>query len=539
MGGDDRTTKLLEAGLALAADLSLDSLLQRIVDLAAELTGARYAALGVLGPDGDELVDFLTHGVTTEERAAIGPLPKGRGILGALIHDARLLRIDDIAKDPRSVGFPPNHPPMRSFLGAPVRSRGTVFGNIYLAEKEGAASFATEDEEVLRVLATQAGVAIENARLFEGAHQRELRLAAVAEITARILEGGSGEEILRLVVVRARELIGAATSCIVIPDAAGPDLVVRVASGEHAIDLEGLVVPRHSSVSGDVIDTGKAAVLDDPSQEARAYQPMFQAGRMGPSIFVPLAVRGQPFGTLTVANSSGGPRFAARHVDLVQAFADQASLGLEYTRAQAELGRLVLVEDRERIAKDLHDGVIQALFAVGLGLQGTAALVGDRRLAARLEEGVSEIDRVIGDLRSYIFGLRPEILAESRVTEALEQLAHDFEARTGIVAATDLDRGLDTALTEHAADLVQVAREALSNVGRHSHATTCRVTLHRVGDAAVLEIDDDGSGFALDGPRRMGMGLGNLRARVESLGGELSIESVEGEGTTLSVRLPL
>ncbi|MDH4111352.1 MAG: GAF domain-containing sensor histidine kinase [Actinomycetota bacterium] len=374
---DARAGMLIEAGLALASELDLDAVLDRIVELAVAITGARYGALGVLGEDRPRIERFITHGVTAEQRAAIGDPPVGHGILGLLIRERRPMRIPEIGADPRSAGFPPNHPPMHSFLGAPVKALGQIFGNIYLTEKQDAAEFTEDDEQALVVLATQAGVAIENARLYE-----------------------------------------------------------------------------------------------------------------------------------------------------------------ETRRHQEELARLELLEERERIAKELHDGVIQALFAVGMGLQGTAAMTSDAEIARRIENATEEVDRAIRDLRNYIFGLRPGILADRQLGQALQQLAAEFQERTDVLTIVDVDGAVAAELASRAADVVQLVREALSNVGRHADATSCRVSLRRSDGGAELEIDDDGRGFDPATPSS-GMGMGNLRARISSLGGELSIESVAGEGTTIIALLPL
>jgi signal transduction histidine kinase len=374
--GRDRTELLIEAGLALASELSLGAVLQRIVELAVDITGARYGALGVLGDDG-RIEEFITEGITPEERVAIGDPPAGHGILGVLISEARPLRLDDIADDPRSVGFPPNHPLMRSLLGMPVMARGRVFGNIYLTEKQDASAFTDEDERMLRVLATQAGVAVENARLYE-----------------------------------------------------------------------------------------------------------------------------------------------------------------ETQRAQSELRRLEVLDERERIAKELHDGVIQSLFAVGMSLQGAAALTQDENMTTRIESAVEDIDRAIRDLRNYIFGLRPGILADRQLDQALRELAAEFEERTDVVTVVEVDPTVASELASIASDVVQLAREALSNVSRHAEATTCRVTLRHENGGAMLEIDDDGRGFELSSSHG-GLGLANLRERIDSLGGSLDIQSRAGEGTTVRATLPL
>ncbi len=535
----DRTSLLLEAGLALASELSLDAVLQRIVDLAVQITGAKYGALGVLGPN-ERIVEFVTTGVTPEQRRAIGHPPTGRGILGVLIRDARPLRLSEISKDPRSVGFPPNHPPMHSFLGAPVKARGRVFGNIYLTEKQGAPEFGTEDEEALVVLATQAGVAVENARLYEEARLREQRLEAVREIANAILEQTEPDGVLELVARRAKELVDADLATIATPAPEEGSLLLAAAEGANAERLRGRVFPIEGSVSGDVIRSGKPVILDDASADERTYQPIVREGEMGPAILVPLAAGDRPLGTLAVANRLSGRRFDEDALQMLETFAGQASVALEYGRVHRELRRLAVMEDRERIAKELHDGVIQSLFAVGMGLQAAGTLSKDAELEARIEGAVNEIDRVIRDLRNYIFGLRPGILADRQLDQAIRQLATDFEQKTGVTTVVEIDGTIASELASRAADVVQLAREALSNVGRHAGAATCRVSLSRSDDGAgILEIDDDGLGFDLEQARNKGQGLRNLDERAASLGGKLKVVSTAGEGTTVAITMPL
>jgi signal transduction histidine kinase len=534
-GTQERYERLLEAGLALSSELSLPAILQRIVELAAGITGARYGALGVLGRDG-RITEFVTTGVTPEQRAAIGHIPVGRGILGVLIDEAAPLRLRNIADDPRSVGFPPNHPPMRSFLGAPVTARGQVFGNIYLTEKQGAAEFDAEDERALVLLAAQAGVAVENARLYEEAAARAKRLEALRAITVAILAGtdDAGEPVA-LVARHARELVGADLATLAVPAAEG-ELVIEAADGLGADELRGAVFPLEGSVTGEVVRTGKAVVLADAAADPRTAQPVVGGG-IGPAAFVPLAVRGRTFGTLVVGNAAGGPPLREAAVQLLETFAEQAAVALEYARLQRELQRLAVLEDRERIAKELHDGAIQALFAVGMGLQGSAMLAGDSELRRRIENAVEELDRVIRDLRSYIFGLRPGILADRQLDQALQRLVEELQQRGGIVAVAEIDPDAAAELTGKAADLIQLAREALSNVGRHAAAATCRVSLYRTEEGAVLEVDDDGRGFDPARPAG-GQGLRNLRERAAALGGQTEITSAPGEGTRVRVTIP-
>lgn len=539
MTSEDRKDQLLESALVLASDLSLPAVLQRIVELAVSLTKARYGALGVLQSDG-RIRDFITVGISPQQRQAIGPLPQGKGILGVLISDARPLRLHRIADDPRSVGFPPNHPPMHSFLGAPVKARGKVFGNIYLTEKQGADEFDADDQAALEVLANQAGVAIENARLYEEARRHGQWLDAVREISTAILSGSEIDGVLQTIARRARELVNATTATIVMPppDGEAGTLTIRVADGAHAAELVGLKVPIEGSISGDVIKRGRSRVLTDASRDGNTYQPMVARGEMGPMVFVPLVRQGQPFGTLAVANADSGPPFDEEAVRLVETFADQASVALEYGRAQRELNRLSVLDERERIGRELHDGVIQSLFSVGMGLQAAATRSGDPEVETRIEAAVGEIDRAIRDLRNYIFGLRPGILADRQLEQALEDLAREFGEKSGVTTVTDIDGTVAAELAPRAADLVQLTREALSNVGRHAQASTCRVSLRREGDDAVLEIDDDGQGFDLSAPPT-GHGLRNLRERGTEIGGRVAVLSKAGEGTTVQIAIPV
>ena len=278
-------------------------------------------------------------------------------------------------------------------------------------------------------------------------------------------------------------------------------------------------------------------MLADASADERVIQPIVRAG-VGPAVFIPLAVRGRILGTLTVANAKGGPLLPETEVQLVETFAEQAAVAIEYGRLQRELQRLALLEDRERIAKELHDGAIQALFAVGMGLQGSAALAASDELRERIQDAVEELDRVIRDLRNYIFGLRPGILADRQLDQALQRLCEEFQERTGVVAIAEIDRQVAAELASQAGEVVQLAREALSNVSRHAEAATCRLSLYRAEDGRVLEVDDDGCGFDPAAAAGTGHGLRNLQERAEGLGGRAEISSSLGQGTNLRVTLP-
>jgi signal transduction histidine kinase len=533
----DRKDMLLEAGLALASELSLPMVLQRIVDLAAQVTDARYGALGVIG-DGGELDEFITTGLSVKQRRAIGPLPRGHGILGLLIREPRSVRIENIGSHSKSVGFPANHPPMTSFLGAPVQAMGTVFGNIYLTEKRSAAVFSQEDEESLIILATQAGVAIANATLYQRSHQRERWLNALRAISTDILAGSDSDSLFASIAEHARDLAGADAATILTTSSVPGQLVVAAAVGAHADKVRGQTVPALKSISGEVMESGTPLVTESAATHRDAYQPIIRLGRVGPAIFVPLRVRGRATGTLMVANVTGGRRFSEDTIRLVQTFADQASVAIEYARAQIDLRRLELMDERERIAKELHDGIIQSLFAVGMNLQSTALMSVSPETAARVEKAVDELDRVIRDLRNYIFGLRPGILADRQLNQALEAIGEQVSSTLQIPIAVEVDGEISAALSSRSHEIVQLTREALSNISRHSRAKHGGVRLARRGTNAILTVEDDGIGFDHEGTPSGG-GMRNMRERVAAIGGKLRVTSTDGKGTKLLFTIPL
>ena len=533
----DRKDVLLEAGLTLASELSLPIVLQRIVDLAADVTDARYGALGVIG-EGDRLIEFVTTGISAKQRKAIGALPTGRGVLGLLIHEPKPVRIKNISEHPQSVGFPTNHPPMHSFLGAPVQAMGRVFGNIYLAEKRTADEFSKEDEEALMVLATQAGVAIANASLYEEVRSRERWLDALRDITDKMLSGADETTLLESIAEHACDLAGAEAATIITASATPGQLVVGAAVGARATEVRGQLLPSDGSISGAVMKSGQSMSFDDVSSDPRAYQPIMRLGRYGPAFFGSLRVPGGVSGTLMVANLQGGQRFDKSKVRLVETFADQASVAIQYGRAQAELRRLGLMDERERIAKELHDGIIQSLFAVGMGLHGTALMASSPEIGGRIESAVEELDRVIRDLRNYIFGLRPGILADRQLDQALRLLAEETRRGSDITVEVNVDAQLAAALSGRSAEIVQLTREALSNISRHARATRAAMSLSRRGSTAVLSIEDNGVGFDPNGDS-IGSGMPNMQARATALGGNLDVTSEAGKGTKLRINFPI
>ncbi|HEX6263338.1 MAG TPA: GAF domain-containing sensor histidine kinase [Actinomycetota bacterium] len=534
---DRRREALIRAGLTLASELSLPVVLQKLTELACLVADARYGALGVLDRSGRRIERFVTHGVTSEERRAIGDLPRGRGILGVLIREARPLRLDRIRDDPRSVGFPPHHPVMTSFLGVPIMVRGNVFGNLYLTEKRGGDPFTEEDEEAVMTLATQAGVAVENARLYQEARAARERLEAIGRVTAAILEGREIDEVLRLIADRARDLAGGDLASVSVP-VGGGRLGLRVVVGELADQLEGEEYEAEGSIAEEVMRTGRPLLIPDLSEDPRKGQPVVRIGRIGPGIYLPLSVGDRRFGTLLVANLLGGRSFDRDDADVVRMFAAQAAVALEYARFREELQRLAVLEDRERIAQELHDGVIQSLFAVGMSLQATAGMAEDPETSERLNHAVDAVDGAIRDLRNYIFGLRPGALADRQLAISLEELTKSFDESTGLTVIASIDRDVAARLVGRETEVLQAAREAISNAVRHSGGETVRVSLRQEGQDAILEVADDGSGFDPAHVEGRGQGLGNLLHRADSLGGRLQIISDEG-GTTVRITLPL
>ncbi len=364
------------------------------------------------------------------------------------------------------------------------------------------------------------------------------RMQAVIEVTQAIMEGES-ERALRLIAHHARVLAGADQSMVAVPEPGGETLLVRAADGDRAQALLGSRMPVSKSLAGEAFRTGKPINVPDVQRDIRAHQPTAIAGHFGPTFCMPLRVAGRSFGTLVVANQRGGTPFAGESLKVVELFASQAAVALEHVRLREELQRLAVLEDRERIAKELHDGVIQGLFAVGMQLQATEAKADNpETVRSRLSGAVEGIDVAIRDLRNYIFGLRPGILADRQLDQALRQLAEEFQEKSGILTVVDIDARIAAQFGNSSAQLIQVAREALSNVARHAKASTCRLSLAQRGEQGVLEIDDDGQGFDLANDPH-GQGLRNMRERVEAIGGEFSVDSSPTEGTTVRIALPI
>ncbi|MDO3700355.1 GAF domain-containing sensor histidine kinase [Micromonospora sp. C28SCA-DRY-2] len=530
----ERLRALLDAVVGIGTDLDLRSTLQRIVAAACELAGARYGALGVIGAD-RMLHDFVTYGIDPELHAKIGDLPHGRGVLGLLIDDPRPVRMPDITRHPKSYGFPPHHPPMHSFLGVPVRIRDQVFGNLYLAEKQGAAEFTEDDEEIVVALAAAAGVAIENARLYALAHQRERWLAATAEITSVLLGEVRRTDALALVARRAREVAEAELALVLLYDPEAGRFTVEVVdgAGDQAAALVGTALPAAETSFAAAVAEGRHDVVDDLAHAA----PWPALLHTGPAVVSPLATADTLHGVLVIAHRPDHVPPGTEDQMLAQlgSFAGQAALAMERARGQEERELLVVLEDRERIARDLHDVVIQRLFATGLQLQSAAPMAAKPELAKRINAAVDDLDATIKDIRRTIFELRTPMSAALRteIREAVEVAAESLGYRPSLELAGPIDSAVPDAVRP---DLTAVLREALSNAVRHARADRVAVAVRVDAGQVSVTVTDDGVGCD---PAAARGGLVNLRERAERHGGVFEVRPVTPHGTELHWSVPL
>ena len=540
-GRDSSFHGLVEAGIALSSELTLEALLQRLVETAAELTGARYAALGVIDTTGRELERFVTHGIDPETHAAIGNLPRGRGILGVLIRDARPLRLHDLTGDDRSVGFPANHPPMRTFLGVPILLRGVAYGNLYLTEKEGGADFTGEDEEVVTLLASQAAVAIENARLYESSREWARQLESLDEITNAILSEMEPNRLLRLVVDRARALLDARFVAVLV---ATPDglLEIAAAEGEHAEELVGLRVAADRSKSGKVFEQGAGVRVDSVLDDPDADQDLMRRVGARAGLWAPLVARGESIGVLMALDRRGDdPRFTDVDLRLVQRFASRAAVAVDLSRrvARATVQRIVdgQEQERRRLSRELHDETGQALTSILLGLKGIEDAQGTDRFLAALADLRALAVATLQDVRRLAVELRPKALDDFGLVPALERLTSTFAEQTGIDAQLESQLPDARLPSEIETVLYRVVQEALTNVVKHARAQHVSVLLHaRPGKVAVV-IEDDGRGIAESDGSGDGIGLVGMRERIALVGGRLELES-SANGTTIVVEVP-
>jgi signal transduction histidine kinase len=534
-----RLRLLLDAVVTMAGDLTLDSVLARIVTIAGQLADARYAALGVLATDpGQALRTFVHHGIDGEVVTKIGALPTGQGLLGLLIDDPRPIRLRDIAAHPASSGFPAHHPPMTSFLGVPIRIRDRVFGNLYLTEKVNGEEFTATDEDVVVALAAAAGTAIENARLYEEAEHRQAWLSATAEIVGLLAADTGAAEALQAVADRARSVSGADVAWIV--TGGQPEtLRLEVVSGAP-VDMDAMThLSMEESLASIVVQSGRPISVCDVTTDERAVDPSSMDGwpTLGPVMVVPMRSGKGVEGVLSLAwtpdNAEGYRRVAP---ELPASFAEQATLALQVARSRADRQRLTLYEDRDRIGRDLHDLVIQRLFAVGLGLQSSANLTADDKVRLRLEQAIDDLDDTINDIRRTIFSLGAAESA-SDVQSEIERLVDRAGATMKLRPTLHLEGPVRTAVGEVVVpDLLAVLGEALTNISRHAQASAVRVSIAVDGADLSMTVADDGRGLDVAAPQS---GLDNMRVRAERHGGSFSVESGAGEGTTVRWTVPL
>jgi signal transduction histidine kinase len=531
----DRTHALLEAVVAVGSQLELEMVLRQIVEAAVKLVNARYGALGVIG-EGGRLAEFVPVGLTEEEIAAIHHWPEGRGLLGELVRNPQPLRLHDISADARSTGFPDGHPPMHSFLGVPVRIRDEVFGNLYLTEKRSG-DFDEEDEALVLALAAAAGVAIENARLYAEARRQQQWLQANAEVTRRLLSGDERGAVLELVARQALEMSGADLVVLALPADGGERLVIEHACGEGAEGTLGLVLPVAGSASGIVMTSGKPLTMEDFSTDDRVARAAREHMPLGPAVLVPLGRPGDVRGVLTAGRHRGALPLSPPAVEMVITFAAQAGIGLELAEHRRDVQRLELLEDRDRIARDLHDQVIQRLFATGMSLQGATALIRDPEVEQRIHQAVDALDETIRDIRSAIFALQSRDGAEpaslrTRILALADEMSGPLGFTPGLRMAGPLDLGVPSAVAQQ---LLAALREALANTAKHARATRADVVVE-AGEELVLAVRDNGVGLGRSNRRS---GLANLADRAGALSGSLHTGTLAGGGTELVWRVPL
>ncbi|HMB18682.1 MAG TPA: GAF domain-containing sensor histidine kinase [Gaiellaceae bacterium] len=538
----ERLRAVLDAAIAVSSELSLDAVLQRIVESAASLTGARYAALGVIDPSRQELERFVVTGIDEAAKEAIGDLPRGRGILGVLIRDATPLRLDDLGTDPRSVGFPPNHPPMRTFLGVPVLLRGVAYGNLYLTEKAGGSAFTEEDQEIVQLLAGQAAVAIENARLYESATRWLEQLQSLTDVGNALSTEIELPKLLELVVSRLRELIDARIVFIARPQPDGVVLIETIA-GDGAEQLAGIRLDPMKSKTARVLERRRServdSLLDDPEVDQATARKM--GARTG--MWVPLVVRDRPIGVLVAQDKEDtDARFTDEDLRIAEAFGERAAVAIDLSERVAKdaLRRVVAGQEleRQRLARELHDETGQALTSILLGLKAIEEAGNGQDVRRSVLELRELVVGTLQDVRRLAVELRPKALDDFGLIAALQRLAETFAEQTGIRMHVEAALGDSRLPAETETALYRIVQEALTNVIKHAQAGTVSVVLTRKGDRVVAVIEDDGRGFDPEDMRDERLGLLGMRERIALVDGQLSVESRPGEGTTIAVEVP-
>jgi signal transduction histidine kinase len=532
----DRVNALFDAVVAVGMNLDIEVVLRGIVESAVSLVDAQYGAMGVIG-EGGRLAEFIPVGLTEEQIGRIHHWPEGRGLLGALISDPRPVRLANLAEHKLSSGFPAGHPPMTSFLGVPIRIRDEVYGNLYLTNKRNGPSFDEEDEAVLVALAAAAGVAIENARLYDEARRQQRWLTASAEVTNALLSGADVGGALALIAAKSQEMTGADLVMLALPTPGGDLLQIEHAVGDGAAEALGLILPAAGSASGIVLATGQVLTIPDFSHDDRVAAVARQALNLGPAVLVPLGAAGNVRGVLTAGRRPGAMPLPPAAAEMLVTFASQAGIALELAEHRHQAERVAVYEDRDRIARDLHDLVIQRLYATGISLQGAVGMIPAADVAGRVGQAVDALDETIREIRSTIFALQARPQASPAGLRArIVAVADQMTVLLGFAPTLQLDGPLDTGVPAEVAEhLLGALREALSNAARHAAATSVAVRVQAQSDLS-LTVTDNGVGIS-QGDRRSG--LANLERRARECGGSLSLEPAHGGGTQLRWQVPL
>ncbi len=538
---EGRLRALFEAGLAVSSELSLEALLRRLAEAAAELTGARYAALGVIDASGSELEQFITHGIDDGLRAEIGALPRGRGILGVLIREAKPLRLHDLAEDPRSVGFPPGHPPMHSFLGVPMLLRGVAYGNLYLTEKQDGEDFTDEDEALVTLLAGQAAVAIENARLYEASTRWARQLQSLNEVGNALATETDLDRLLDLVVRRLRELVGARVVALALP-VGGDEL--RFAAVAGADDLLGTTISRSESKSGAVLERRRSERIDSVIDDPEVNREVTRRAGARTGMWVPLIARDQVIGVLEIHDKEGpDARFSDDDLRLAETFAARAAVAVELSQrvARDAVRRVVQAQEaeRSRLARELHDETGQALTSILLGLKPLEEALADHPARAALAELREHVVSALQDVRRLAVELRPAVLDDFGLVPALERLTDAFAEQSDVRVDFHSALGELRLPSEVETTLYRVVQESLTNIVKHANAHNISVSIARRGPTVAAVIEDDGAGFDQRAVREEGVGLLGMRERLSFVDGRLEIESRPGAGTTIVAEVPL
>lgn len=535
----DQLRRLIEIGIALSSELSLEVLLRKLIETAVELTQASYGALGVIDRSGTGLEQFITVGIDAEAQARIGELPQGRGILGVLIRDRKSLRLAELGQDPRSIGFPPGHLPMHSFLGVPILLRGTAFGNFYLTEKADGAEFTDEDEEIVRLLAGQAAVAIENVRLYESSQQWSRQLESLNEVSEALVTEAELSHLLELAVSRLRELLDARVALIELPTQDGLALTVQAANGEGADRLLGLRLEWQSSKAGRTLSRRRPERIDSLIDDPEVDQTVPRLVNARAALYVPLTVRERAVGVVAVYDKRGlDPRFSDADMRVAQAFALRAAVALELSERVGREAVRALLEgqelERKRLARELHDETGQALASILLGLKTLEQQIGSEPVA-RIRELVGS---ALDDVRRLTVELRPPALDDFGLRPALERLTEMVASRSEIDVHLNVAPPPPSLSPAQETALYRIVQEALTNVVKHANANSVSIVVTGVGGSVRTVIEDDGNGFDVAAVRDGALGLVGMRERVLLLGGRFQVESALGAGTTLIVELP-